>query len=291
MQFLNIQDLLSKQINFSQFDIKDLSAEEKDMLVLFLQGKIENTDQRFERMINNEKLSMILTILNGDETNIKSEIIGEIKNLNLMATFTEMNKENLDVYQLIRKYFNDIKDLLNCEFELVLSNKLVILYIQYILSSGYKNQDIHNLIQKVKSTIEMQEELFMAEIEEELLNMDMEDIEEDEKEELKIEQDINELMKNLSIEGVEHKEDTVTYITTLEKYEDMITIFRNALQFKYNLIPFFQRLVKPLFSEQYVSIDILQALIEKVIKDQDISQSLKQFILQSIVSFMNYKEE
>lgn len=291
MQFLNIQELLSKQINFSQFDIKDLSAEEKDMLVLFLQGKIENTNQRFERMINNEKLSMILTILNGDESNMKSQIIDEIKNLNLMTTFSSIKKENLDMFQIIRKYNQELQGLLNCNFDLVLSNKYVIIYIQYILSFGYKKQDIFNAIEKVKATMEMEADLMMAEIEEELLNMDDEDIEENEEEELRLEQDINQLMMNLSIEGVEHKEETVTHISSLEKYEDMKIIFRNALQYNYNLIPFFQRLVKPMFSEQYVSINILQALIEKVIKDDDLSQSLKQFILQNIVSFMNYKEE
>ena len=292
MQFLNIQDLLSKQINFSQFDIKNLSAEEKDMLVLFLQGKIENTNQRFERMINNEKLSMILTILNGDESTMKSNIIDEIKNLNLMSTFSSIKKENLDMYQIIRKYNQDLAPLLNSEFDLTLSNKYVIIYIQYILSFGYKNKDIFNTISKVKSTIEMQEELFMNELDEEFLNMDMEDVSEDEEEELRLNQDINQLMMNLSIEGVEHKEETVTHISTLEKYEDMVLIFRNALKNNYNLIPFFQRLVKPTFlPEQYVCFNIMPTLIQTIIQDTELSQSLKQFVLQNIVSFMNYKEE
>ena len=291
MQFLNIQDLLSKQINFSQFGIKHLSAEEKDLLVLFLQGKIDNTNERFERMINNEKLSMILTILHGDESNMKSLVIDEIKNLNLMKTFSSIKKENLDMYQIIRKYNDDLSPLLNSEFDLTLSNKYVIIHIQYVLSVGYKKQDIFNTIEKVKATMEMEEEMMLEGIEEDFLNMDTEDFEEDEEAEIRIEQDINQLMTNLSIEGVEHKEDMVTHISKLQKYEDMISIFRNTLKNNYNLIPFFQRLVKPMFSEQYVSINILQALIEKVIKDDDLSQSLKQYILQSIVSFMNYKEE
>lgn len=293
MEFLNVQSLLNSQINFSQFGVKDLEAEEKDMLVLFLQGKINQTNQRFEKLINNEKLSIILTILNGDESTLKTNIINIIKDLGMMTTFAKMNNDDLDMYKLINKYFQDIKELLHQDIDyLILSNKYVTLYIQYILSfDEYNNQDIYNAIQKVKDIMEMQSEIMMAEIEEELLNMDDDDVEEDEKEELMLEQEINQLMADMSIEGVEHKEDTVTYISSLEKYEDIISIFRTALQFKYNLIPFFQRLVKPTFSAQYVSIDILKTLIEKVIRDEELSQSFKQFILQSIVSFMNYKEE
>jgi len=293
MEFLNIQSLMDAHINFSQFDVKDLEAEEKDMLVLFLQGKINQTNQRFEKLINNEKLSMILTILNGDESNIKDEILNEIRNLDLTETFNKMNNEDLDVFQIIRKYFNDIKQLLNCSFDLVLSNKYVTLYIQYILSfDEYNEKTIHFTIQKVKDTMEMEAEIMMAEIEEELLNMDIEDVDEDEKEEAIIEQRINQLMVDMSIEGVEHKEETVTYISSFTKYEDMVTIFRLSLQLKYNLVPFFQRLVKPTFlPEQYVCFDIMPALIQKIIKDTELSQALKQYILQSVVSFMNYKEE
>lgn len=292
MQFLDIQSLLKSQINFSQFGVKDLTAEEKDMLVLFLQGKIINTNKRFEKLINNEKLSMILTILNEDEeTNIKKEIINIIKKLDMLTIFAKIQKEDLDMYKIINKYFKDIKELLHQGIDLVLSNKYVTLYIQYILSfDEYNNQDIINTIQKIKNIIEMETENMMAIIEDELLNMDFDDIEENEEEELMLEQEINQLMSDMSIEGVEHKEDSVIYISSLEKYEDMISIFRKALQFKFNLIPFFQRLVKPTFLEQYVSIDILKTLIETVIKDEKISQSLKQFILQSIVSFMTYKE-
>jgi len=189
MEFLNIQDLLSKQINFSQFGVKNLSSEEKNMLVLFLQGKIRNTNQRFEKLINNEKLSMIFTILNGEESNIKTDIINEIRNLNMSSIFSKINNEDLDVFQIIRKYFNDIKELLNVEFDLSLSNKCVTLYIQYVLSfQQYNERDIYKTIQKVKDTITMQEELFMAEIEEELANLDLDEVEEDEKEELALQQ-------------------------------------------------------------------------------------------------------
>ena len=131
----------------------------------------------------------------------------------------------------------------------------------------------------------------VAEIEAELADLDINEINIEEKEVLVLEQQINQLMVDMSIEGVEHKEDTVTYISSIEKYEDMITIFRGALKIHYNLIPFFQRLSKPFLSEQYASIDIIATLIQKIVKDTEMTAGLKKYILTQIVSFMNYKEE
>ena len=113
----------------------------------------------------------------------------------------------------------------------------------------------------------------------------------EEKEELLLEQQINQIMVDMSVEGIEHKEETVTYISSIKKYEDMITIFRGALKIHYNLIPFFQRLSKPFLSEHYVSIDIIATLIQKIVKDTELTSGLKKYVLKQIVAFMNYKEE
>jgi len=90
----------------------------------------------------------------------------------------------------------------------------------------------------------------------------------------------------MSIEGVEEQQqqDTVIHISSLKKYEDMITIFRGALQLQYNLIPLFQKLSKPFLLEQYVSIDIIATLIQKVVKDTKLSPSLKKYILEQIAA-------
>lgn len=55
MEFFNIQTLLETSINFSQFDFKNMSNDEKEMLVSNLSSKITKKNQYFEKMITKQE--------------------------------------------------------------------------------------------------------------------------------------------------------------------------------------------------------------------------------------------
>ena len=55
MEFLNIQNLLDNQLNFSQFNIKSLCEEEREMLVEHLKSHIDKTDNNYNTMISSEE--------------------------------------------------------------------------------------------------------------------------------------------------------------------------------------------------------------------------------------------
>ena len=285
MEFLSIQRLMKQSINFSQFELNTLEEEEKEMLVLNLQSKIVK-NERFERMLTNEKLNNIFTILNGEESYMKREIITEIKNLGLVSVFTKINQEKLDTFQIIKKYLNDIKGLLTCELEL--SNKYVIIYIQYLLSNEeYDIEDIKKIIKRTKEIYEMTQEVYLADIEAELFALDIED----EKQELEIEQELCNLISGLNLEK-ELAEEEVLYVSKLDKYDEIVALFRNGLQVRHNMRTFLERLAAPFLSDnpQIVSVDLIQLLLERVVKDNEITEGLKGYILQEIVNFITYKQ-
>jgi len=229
MEFFSIQKMLDTTINFSQFDYKNMSLDEKEMLVSNLQSKITKTNQHFERMISKQE---------------------------------------------------------------ELSDKHILLHIQYLLDNGvYEPKDIKRIIINVKNMYEMTQEAIVNDIEEMLLELEIE--EQEDKSVLELEQKINKYLKDLSIEGVEEKEETVTYISNLsnEKYKELVGIFRSSLKIKYNLKDFFKRLTKPFTSIGFVSVDIIKNVIERVVADIDMSKSLKTYVLHEIVAFMTYTEE
>jgi len=229
MEFFSIQKMLDTTINFSQFDFKNMSLDEKEMLVSNLQSKITKTNQHFERMISKQE---------------------------------------------------------------ELSDKHILLHIQYLLDNGvYEPKDIKRIIINVKNMYEMTQEAIVNDIEEMLLELEIE--EQEDKSVLELEQKINKYLKDLSIEGVEEKEETVTYISNLsnEKYKELVGIFRSSLKIKYNLKDFFKRLTKPFTSIGFVSVDIIKNVIERVVADIDMSKSLKTYVLHEIVAFMTYTEE
>lgn len=276
---------MKQSINFSQFELNTLEEEEKEMLVLNLQSKIVK-NERFERMLTNEKLNNIFTILNGEESYMKREIITEIKNLGLVSVFTKINQEKLDTFQIIKKYLNDIKGLLTCELEL--SNKYVIIYIQYLLSNEeYDIEDIKKIIKRTKEIYEMTQEVYLADIEAELFALDIED----EKQELEIEQELCNLISGLNLEK-ELAEEEVLYVSKLDKYDEIVALFRNGLQVRHNMRTFLERLAAPFLSDnpQIVSVDLIQLLLERVVKDNEITEGLKGYILQEIVNFITYKQ-
>ena len=281
---------MKQSINFSQFELNKLESEQKELLVLNLQSKvIKNT--RFEKMLNNERLSNILTILKGESSCMKTNIIEEIKNLDLVSTFGKINGEELDTFQIIKKYFNEIKGLLNMDMEV--SNKYVIIYIQYVLDGDYEIEDIKRIIKRTKEMYEMTQETLFAEMEAELFAMDLNEEDINEQEELEIEQEINNLIHNLNLEKeIDEETEEVLYISKLEKYDEMIELFRNALKIKHNMRMFLERLAAPFLSsnDQIVAVDLIKLLLEKVIKDSEMTKSLKQYILQEIVNFMTYKQ-
>ena len=281
---------MKQSINFSQFELNTLETEEKELLVLNLQSKVvKNT--RFERMLNNEMLSNILTILKDEETYAKTKIIREIKNLDLVSIFAKINGEELNTFQIIKKYYNDIKGLLDMNIEF--SNKYIIIYIQYVLVGDYDIEDIKRIIKRTKEIYEMNQEILLAEIEAELLAIDFDEDNIDEAQELEMEQEINNLIHDLNIEKeINEETEEVLYISKLEKYDEIIELFRNSLKIKHNMRIFLERLAAPFLSNntQIVAVDLIKLLLEKVIKDSKITDSLKQYILQEIVNFITYKQ-
>ena len=232
MEFFNIQKMLNLNINFSQFDFKNMSNDEKEMLVSNLKSKITKHNNFFERLIEKQ-----------DE----------------------------------------------------LSNKHILLHIQYLLDNGYSQKDIKIIIQNIKNIYQMTEKNKIDEIESLLLE-ELNEIEfkTEEKDELIIDEKINILLRDLSIEGLEQTDDeTIIYINNFnnENYNKLIEIFRLSLKTKYNLINFFQRLTIPMFNNKFSSIDIIKYIIESVGSDENISNSLKTYIFNEIVNFMTNEEE
>ena len=262
------------------------------MLLMNLDSKIK-INKRFEKMLSNEILNVMLTTLKGEESHVKTQIVDKIKELDLISVFTKINGEDLDTFQIIKKYYNDIKVLLNQkDLDLERSDKYVIIYIQYVLDGGeYDVEDIKKIIKRTKEQYEMTEEAILAEIEAELFALDLDDIDTDEKQELEVQQEINEIIHNLNLEK-ELTEEEMLYVTRLEKYDEIVALFRNGLKIKYDMRIFLERLAAPFLSnnEQIVSIDLIEKLLVRVVKDQTITEGLKGYILQEIVNFMTYKQ-
>jgi len=238
MEFFNIQILLETSINFSQYDFKNMSEDEKEMLVSNLSSKITKKNQYFDRMISKQE---------------------------------------------------------------ELSDKHILLHIQYLLANDFDSEDIKRIIKRTKEQYEMVQEQYLADIEAELLEaINMPELEEqmealnlNEKEELEIDQKINKFFLDKTIEGVEHKEDTVTYVGdfTPEEMVKLIEIFRMSLKNKYSLFGFCERLSKPFLIENFVSKDLIRCLIEKIVKSENMTESLQQYILQEIINFMTHEED
>lgn len=170
-----------------------------------------------------------------------------------------------------------------------LSDRQIILYIQYLLETGYTNNDICKIIDKVNTTYEMTQELMVEEIERELLNLDINNVQ-DEKQELELIQDINKLMADLSIEDEEllQNQETKIYVSNLndEDYKKVVNIFRGSLNLKFDLTNFLQRYTAPMMNEKFVTTNLLADLIERFVKDTEITESLKKYSLEQIVAFM-----
>jgi hypothetical protein len=175
-----------------------------------------------------------------------------------------------------------------------LSDRQIILYIQYLLENEYTITDINKIINNVKTIYKMNEEIMIEEIEKELLDLDINDIQEDEKQELELIQDINKLMNDLSIEDEEllQNQETKIYINKLtdENYQHVVNIFRGSLNLKYDLTNFLKRYTIPMINDKFVSTNLLADLIERFVKDTEISESLKKYSLEQIVLFMTKDE-
>jgi len=208
---------------------------------------------------------------------------------NMCEDQREMLVMNLQSKVTTKKdYFEKI--LANQEY---LSDKQIILYIQYLLETGYTTNDINKVINNVKAVYKMNEELLIEEIEKELLNLDV-NVVEDEKQELELIQEINKLMSDLSIEDEEmlQNQETKIYINNLtdENYKKVVNIFRGSLNLKYDLHNFLTRYTVPMMNEKYVSTNLLADLIDRLVKDNEITESLKKYSLEQIVSFMTKEE-
>ena len=231
MEFLNIQQTLDAQINFSQFNFKEMCEEEKEILVTELQGNITEKKDYFEKMISSQE---------------------------------------------------------------ELTDRYVLLHIQYVLDQGFSTNDIHIIIERVKSMYEMLQDKLIADIEEDLLYMDFDVLDASDKDEIKLENQINDFLTNMDIEGGEIIEDHFIYIRELSEYNYnmLIDLFRSSLNIKYNLNGFFKRLSVPLTEDRFVCVkDIFTLIIDNVVKDNKLSISLKTYILNEIVNFMLYTEE
>ena len=135
MEFFSIQKMLDTTINFSQFDYKNMSVDEKEMLVSNLQSKITKTNQHFDRMISKQEelsdkhiLLHIQYLLDCGEYEIKDihRIIDNIKSIYEMtqqaivdeieAMLLDMDideedkdeKQELELEQKINKYLKDL---------------------------------------------------------------------------------------------------------------------------------------------------------------------------------------
>ena len=209
---------------------------------------------------------------------------------NMCEEEKEMLVTNLQSKVTIKKdYFEKI--LAKQEY---LSDKQIILYIQYLLESGYTDNDIHKIINNVKTVHKMNEEYMIDEIEKELLNLDVNEVKEDEKRELELIQDINKLMADLSIEDEEmlQNQETKIYVNNLtdEAYQRVVNIFRGSLNIKYDLTNFLKRYTVPMMNDKFVSTNLLADLIERFVKDTEITESLKKYALEQIVSFMTQEQ-
>ena len=175
-----------------------------------------------------------------------------------------------------------------------LSDKQILLYIQYLIETGYTTTEINKIIENVKTIHKMNEEFMIAEIEKELLNLDIGGDETDEKQELELMQEINTLMKDLSIEDEDmlQNQDTKIYINNLtnENYKKVVNVFRGSLNLKYDLHDFLTRYTVPMMNEKYVSTNVLADLIDRLVKDTEITESLKKYSLEQIVAFMTKEE-
>lgn len=236
MEFFNIQELLESRINFSQFDYKNMSIDEKEMLVSFFQGKIYKKNEYFDKMIKTQEY---------------------------------------------------------------LSDKHILLHILYLLDHDeYEPIDIKKMIKKVKEMYIMTQNELVNEIEEMLLNTKIE-VENKEKEELSLEQMINQYLNDI-FSGIKMNDENGNLIIKEEKekiyinkitdiqYEKLLCIFRESLKIKYSLNEFFRRYTEPMFNSQYVCENIIEDVINRLVKDDKISESLKKYSLQQVIDYINY---
>ena len=286
MQFLSIQKIMENQINFSQFNLTSLSNDEKRMLILNLETKVEK-NEKFTKMLNTEKLKTILEIFSEDDSDIKTKISEEIKNLELLDTWMKIRESDLKIYEIIKQYYNDLVKLLKKDFDLKITNKYIIIYIQNVLMTNqYDIEDIQRIIKHIREMYEMMPKTIEEIQENEYL---MEEIEvEDIKKELEIQELVEKIIKDLKIEEeTKEEEETILYVN-LYNIDDILKVLKIALQINYNMSDLFERLSRPyLYNNSRIkSQNLIRIIINKIIKNRNITESLKIFSLNQITSFL-----
>lgn len=272
-------------MNFQQFNLSSLCEEEKEMLVLNLSGKVE-MNEKLNKMLNTEKLKVILETLEIKDSEIKKQIVSEIKNLDLLKIFSQIKKEDLEVYQIIKKYYSFLVKLLKIDFDLKITNKSIIIYIQNILmSEEYDIEDIQKIIKHIRQMYEMIPKAIEVIQENEYLveEINVEDI----KSSLKIQELIEEIIKELQIENELEDEETILYIR-LYDITKILSVFKMALKINYNINNLFERLSEPYINNnpRIKSQNLIQVIINKIIQNRNITESLKIFTLNQITTFL-----
>ena len=126
MDFLAINDLTKMKINYSQFEFKKMSEEERELLIPYLKMKIIKKNEFYERMIKNEEENTDKYILLHIQYLLDNEyrIYGDLKIIN-------SNKEDFYIQSIIKN------SLINTDKIQINNNK----YIKNKLTDNYHWSD------------------------------------------------------------------------------------------------------------------------------------------------------
>lgn len=126
MEFLNIQSLLDNKLNYSQFNFKNMSDDEKEMLIENLKSNINLNDNNYKKITNKENdidknilYHIHYLIFNDFKINDIKKIIQKVKNVYEMSTMylskkiENTNETELTIDNLITENLKNLSIELN----------------------------------------------------------------------------------------------------------------------------------------------------------------------------------
>jgi hypothetical protein len=261
MEFLSIAKGL-KNVDNKTFYLDELSQNVREIIINHFQGCVEIKMEMFQKMLNTEKILSIVSLLSSDDE-LRAKIIEEIRFYDLVDIFQEINESD-DKLKIIKKYEAQLKQIY--EINTIISDKYMMIYINYVMQQGYDITQIKRMIKRIKDSYFLFETQFKEKV--------CDEVHEIEKYEIEMNGKINDFMNESNLIFDENDSESTIYINKL-KSNKLIEIVRLGSVQKYNLGEFIDKISKYFLkykcmnNKKVVSNDLLIESMEIMVKTND----------------------
>ena len=269
MEFHNIRNMMSSSVNYSIFQINNLNKDTKEMLVGNMSSKMV-IDSNIERMLTTEKINIVLKALT-KRTQLKKDIVSEIKNMKLVSVISAIKKEGNNSYRAISKHFDELEQLASKNFDIEYSDKYLMIMIQSLLKTMTEEQII-TIITNVKNIMEMIGGFEKTNEEQDEEKMDI--------------QVGNGISTFLTSNNFDAKEESINYINKINM-TDLNKIMEQCEVCDYDCVDFFGKLFMPYANNlsgdktQYITGNIFCQFLSECNMTEYLSAQLSEFLSQS----------